>query len=165
MKKVLICDANILIDYAQANKRIIHLAAQNLYEIRVPLPVWAEVNDLTDQEAKALGLKLAEPTLDQIIEVGQMYGGQLSEEDNTCFVMARDEKAICATNEKTLRKKCQKNNIEIMWGLEWMIELCQIKKLSVDSAEKVARQIANNNHTITDDIIVRFLVQIKKTKK
>ncbi|MBU1086971.1 MAG: hypothetical protein KKD05_05560 [Candidatus Omnitrophica bacterium] len=162
MKKVLICDANILIDYAQANKRIIHLATQNLYEIRVPLPVWAEVNDLTDQEAKALGIKLAEPTLAQIIEVGQMYGGQLSEEDNICFVMARDEKAICATNEKTLRKKCKKNGIEIMWGLEWMIELCQIKKLSVDSAEKVARQIAGNNHTITDDIIARFLLQIKK---
>ena len=32
MKRVVICDANILIDYAKANKNIIGLVTKHLYE-------------------------------------------------------------------------------------------------------------------------------------
>jgi len=39
MNQVVICDANILIDYAKADKKIISLIVKYLYKIRVPLPV------------------------------------------------------------------------------------------------------------------------------
>jgi len=160
MKRIVICDANILIDYAKADKKIIGLVTEHLYEIWVPLPVWEEVNDLSRDDAKMLGINVSEPSLAQTYEAANMYGGGLSDEDHMCFVMARDEKAICATNEKPLRKKCKDNNIEVLWGLHMMIQLCDEGKLTAKLAERVARKIARENITITEKIINRFVARI-----
>jgi len=118
MNRVVICDANILIDYARADKKIIGLIIKYLYKIRVPLPVWEEVNDLSDEEAAILGIDIIEPSIAQIYEAANMFGGGLSDEDHICFIIARDEKAICATNEKPLRRKCKDSGIEVLWGLK-----------------------------------------------
>ena len=82
MKRIVICDANILIDYAKANKKIIGLTTKHLYEIWVPLPVWEEVKDLSDDDAIALGVNIAEPSLDQTYEAANMFGGGLHKEHN-----------------------------------------------------------------------------------
>ena len=160
MKRVVICDANILIDYAKANKNIIGLITEHLYDVWVPLPVWGEVENLSNKEAKELGLDIIEPSLAQTHEAANMFGGGLSDEDHMCFIMARDEKAICATNEKPLRKKCANNNIDVLWGIEMMAKLHKKGKLSSDVAEKTTRKIASNNPTITEDIVARFLEHI-----
>jgi len=162
MNQVVICDANILIDYAKANKKIIGLIAKHLYRIRVPLPVWEEVNDLSDEEAVILGINIIEPSIAQIYEAANIHGGGLSDEDNMCFIIARDEKAICATNEKPLRRKCEDNNIEVLWGLEMMGQLCEAGKITSNLAEKVTRKIAQENITITEDIIIRFIERITR---
>jgi len=159
MKRIVICDANILIDYAKANKKIIALVTEHLYEIWVPLPVWEEVNDLSRDDAEVLGINVIEPSLAQTYEAANMYGGGLSDEDHLCFVMVRDEKAICATNEKSLRKKCKDNDIEVLWGLQMMIQLCDKGKLTIKLAERVARKIAQENITITKEIITRFITR------
>jgi rRNA-processing protein FCF1 len=160
MKRVVICDANILIDYAKASKDIIGLITEHLYEIWVPLPVWGEIQDLSDDDATTLGINIFEPSLAQTYEAADMHGGGLSDEDNMCFIVARDEEAICATNEKPLRKKCIESGIEVLWGLQIMGQLCEEGKLTVKSAEKVARKIAQDNRTITDEIINRFINNI-----
>jgi len=162
MKRVVICDANILIDYAKADKNIIGLTTKYLYEIWVPLPIWDEVNDLSGQDAKTLNINITEPTLAQTYEAANMFGGGLSSEDNMCFIVARDEKAICATNEKPLRKKCKDNGIDVLWGLEIMVQLCEIGKLAPSLAEKVARKIAQDNIVITEKIIDQFLKRINE---
>lgn len=160
VNRVVICDANILIDYAKSNKKILKSITQHLYEIWVPLPVWEEIKDLSNDDADDLGLNIKEPELEQIIEASAMHGGGLSDQDNMCFIIARDEKAICATNEKPLRKKCADNNIEVLWGLEMMVQLCNKGKLSSDVAERTARKIASYNTTITEAIVARFLESI-----
>lgn len=100
MNQVVICDANILIDYARASKQIIGLITEHIYKLKVPLPVWEEVKDLSEEEAVVLGVNIIEPSMDQIYEAANMYGGGLSDEDFICFIIARDEKALCATNDK-----------------------------------------------------------------
>ena len=163
MKRVVICDANILIDYAKANKKIIGLATKHLYDIWVPLPIWEEVKDLLQGDIDALGLTIFEPKLEQIVEASDRHGGGLSDEDKLCFIISRDEKAICATNDKNLRKICANNSIEVLWGLEMMIELCEAEKLGIVLAERVVRKIAQENITITDEIIKRFIERINKS--
>ncbi|MBU1122017.1 MAG: hypothetical protein ABIH71_03040 [Candidatus Omnitrophota bacterium] len=157
MKQVVICDANILIDYANAEKQIIELATRYLYDIWVPLPVWEEIADFSKDDVDDLGIHIIEPSLEQLIEAATIRGGGLSDEDNMCFIMARDETAICATNEKALRRKCEKNNIRILWGLEIMVQLCKEDKLRAKVAERVARKIAQNNITITEAIVANFI--------
>ena len=162
MNRIVICDANILIDYAKANKKIIGLITKHLYEIWVPLPVWEEVNDLSDNDAEILRLKISEPSLAQTYEAANMYGGGLSDEDHMCFVMARDEKAICATNEKPLRKKCEDNGIELLWGLQMMVQLCGIGKLKVDIATKTGEKIVKMNPRITQKVLDDFKKKLNK---
>ncbi len=162
MKRVVICDANILIDYAKANTSIIVLTAEHLYDLCVPSPVWEEVENLSSRDAKEFGLNIVEPSLAQTYEAANMHGGGLSDEDHMCFIMARDEKAICATNEKPLRKKCEDSNIEVLWGLEIMAQLYERGKLSSGMAAKTAQKIASDNPTITETIINRFLNRISE---
>jgi rRNA-processing protein FCF1 len=157
MKRIVICDANILIDYAKANKKIIGLVTEHLYEVWVPLPVWEEIEDLSNKEGKDLGLNIIEPSLAQAYEAANMYGGGLSDEDNMCFIMARDEKAICATNEKPLRRKCKDNGIDVLWGLQIIIQLCEIGKLKADSAAKTGEKIAKMNPRITQKVLDDFI--------
>ncbi|MBF0216107.1 MAG: hypothetical protein HQL30_03820 [Candidatus Omnitrophica bacterium] len=161
MKRIVICDANILIDYAKANRKIISLMSEHLYEVWVPLPVWGEVKDLSDEEAKTLGINIIEPTLAQTYEAADMHGGGLSGEDNMCFIVARDEKAICATNEKTLKKKCEENGIEVLRGLRIMIQLCEIGELSVEAAIKTAEKVAKMNPSITPKVARDFIEQVR----
>ena len=66
MKQVIICDANILIDYSKGDKEIIGLITKNLYQIKMPLPVWEEVEDLSDKDALNLGIVILEPSMEQI---------------------------------------------------------------------------------------------------
>ena len=161
MKRIVICDANILIDYAKANKKVIGLITKHLYEIWVPLPVWGEVNDLSGEDAAALGINIAEPSLAQTYEAADMYGGGLSDEDNMCFIMARDEKTICATNEKPLRKKCIDNGIEVLWGLQIMVQLSAIGKLKAEIAVKTGEKIVKMNPRITQKVLDDFIVKLK----
>jgi len=163
MKRIVICDANILIDYAKANKKIIGLITKHLYEIWVPLPVWGEVHDLFDEDAETLGIKIAEPSLAQTYEAANMYGGGLSDEDNMCFIVARDEKAICATNEKPLRKKCLENDIEVLWGLQIIIQLSEIGKIKVDVAKKTGEKIVKMNPRITQKVLDDFIAKLEAT--
>ncbi len=160
MKRVVICDANILIDYAKANKKIIGLITAHLYEIWIPLPVWSEVKDLSDDDAELLGLNIAEPSLSQTYEAANMFGGGLSDEDSMCFIMARDEKAICATNEKPLRKKCMENKIEVLWGLQMIIQLCEIGRLKVEGAVKIGEKIVKMNPRITQKVLDDFIAKL-----
>ena len=161
MKCIVICDADILIDYGCSNKKILQLVTQNLYEIWVPLPVWEEVKDLSEKDAENLGLRIVEPTLEAVIEASSMHGGSLSDEDNICFIIARDEKAICATNDKHLREKCERHSIRVIWGLEMMVQLYDLGKLSQEIAESTARKISENNPAITKEIIEKFLKLIR----
>lgn len=163
MKRIVICDANILIDYAKANKKIIGLITKHLYEIWVPLPVWGEVHDLFDEDAETLGIKISEPSFAQTYEAANMYGGGLSDEDNMCFIMARDEKAICATNEKPLRKKCLENDIEVLWGLQIIIQLSEIGKIKVDVAKKTGEKIVKMNPRITQKVLDDFIAKLEAT--
>ena len=161
MKRIVVCDANILIDYAKANKKIVGLITKHLYEIWVPLPVWEEVHDLSDEDATTLGVNIAEPSLAQTSEAADMFGGGLSEEDNMCFIMARDEKTICATNEKPLRKKCIENDIEVLWGLQIMIQLCKIGKLKVDIAQKTGEKMVKMNPRITQKVLDDYISKLE----
>jgi len=96
MIRALISDANILIDYAKANTRILKLAAQHLYEIYVPTVIADEVIQLSRSELKALGIKIVDPELDQIVEAAT-YDPGTSREDRLCFVLARDNKMLFLT--------------------------------------------------------------------
>jgi hypothetical protein len=151
-----ISDACVLIDYIKAEQtKILRLAAEHLFQIKLPLPILKEVNDFTQDQAEALGMEIIEPTIAQGQEAAAR-GGSLSKPDKLCFAIARDNGWGIWTSDKPLHKKCTDEGIPAYWGLEIMLELCAAGKLEYDTALQTAQKISNVNDRISAAVIKRF---------
>lgn len=156
----LVCDANILIDYYDNNKHILKLASTHCYDIYVPTQVFNEVRQISAQDAKRLGIKIVEPTLAQLVEAAN-ESSALSDEDNLCFIIARDNGWICATNEKRLYNECKRKKVATIRGLRIMIELNKLQKLSHQDAVSTARKIQKANPRIAEQVIQEFIALLR----
>ncbi|HLD88391.1 MAG TPA: hypothetical protein VI955_03645 [Candidatus Omnitrophota bacterium] len=157
--EAIISDANVLIDYVKANKKVLHLAVKHLCDIYVPVEVLKEVKDITRDELEKLGISIFEPTLDQVINSAKRPFG-LSFEDQLCFLIAKEQGWICATNDKQLRDQCEKDGIGVIWGLEIMVLLNKEGQLDRTEAEKTVEKIGASNRYIGKDLIKRFIAKL-----
>ena len=155
----LVPDANVLIDYVEADAGLLGLVAQHLASVHVPSPVLAEVRRLSPREAKRLGIDVVEPTLQQATEAA-LGGGPTSFQDRLCLVVARDGKWTCLTNDKALRKSCEPVGIPCLWGMEVMRLLVQSGHLPARRAWATAQKMAAGNPYITQPILARFKSQL-----
>jgi rRNA-processing protein FCF1 len=164
--KAIVCDANILIDYFDNDKNILKLAAQHCFDIFVPTPILAEIEQISEEVARKLGLQLVEPNLSQLIEAIEMSKDiGSSENDCICLIIARDKGCHCATNEKALYNKCKRNNAEVIRGLGIMIELIKNNYLLKEYSIKTACKIKNSNPRITDKVVKDFIRIISEIRK
>ena len=155
----LVPDANVLIDYAEGDKEVLSLIARHIAAMHVPSPVLEEVRKLPAREAARLGVEVIQPTLAQATEAAQATG-PTSFKDRLCLVVARDNGWACLTNDKPLRKACQKAGIRCIWGLEAMALLVQAGRLSPKRAWAAAQRIAASSPYITKALLGRFKEQI-----
>ncbi|HEX4961701.1 MAG TPA: hypothetical protein VF173_12735 [Thermoanaerobaculia bacterium] len=154
--RLLVVDANVLIDYATADATILSLAARFVGTIHVPRTILEEVDQLGETDCYRLGLQIVEASLQQAMEAGQKRGG-LTFNDHLCLILARDSGWTCLTNDRALRKACDGISVPVLWGLELMLELIATGHLASEAALQVARaiQVANPRH-ITIEILDRF---------
>lgn len=154
--RILLVDANVLIDYADADRSILTLVARHIAALHVPEPVLAEVESLDRTECERLGLTVIDVPLEQLAEA-QAGVGALSLEDRVCLIVASGGGFTCVTNDKTLRRQCATAGVPTLWGLELMAELVALRQLTPDVARAVARTIhIANPHHITREILRRF---------
>jgi len=154
--RLLVVDANVLIDYAMADTSILSLASRFVGTIHVPRSILEEVSQLAETDCDRLGLRIVEASLDQIQEAVR-GSGRLSFNDRVCLILARDSGWTCLTNDRALRKACDGMAVPVLWGLELMLELIAAGHLVPETALHVARviQAANPRH-ITAEILDRF---------
>jgi len=150
-----IADANVLIDYLDADPSILPLASTHLGPIHVADPVIDEVDGLDRSDCPKYGLILVEPSLDQYVEAANSVG-PLSTPDWICLILARDEGWTCVSNDTPLRDTCQAANVPVLWGLQIMVRLVQGRHLSAADAIKVAETIGAANTFITPKLVDRF---------
>ena len=158
---VIISDANVLIDYYRADKRILPLISKHIGTIIVPRPVFEEVKQINEMEVEDLGLIIIEPDFSQLKEAS-IRGGPLSMTDKLTFIMARDNGFICWTSDAHLRKRCCEGGVQVFWGLEIMLPLCEGGHLSEKAALRVGRRIHEENKLyITEEILERFEKKVR----
>lgn len=158
--KTLLFDADVLIDYINSNKNIISVATKKPYEIYVPLNIMKEeIKQLSEDEAEVLGIKIFEPTRNQLIEAIKERRG-LSFQDRLCLIIAKDNNWICVTNDKNLRNKCSEEEVEIMWGLQLMLKLYAENYISKVEAIDTAWKIHKGNSRITRGIVEDFIKKL-----
>ena len=158
----LLVDANVLIDYAKAERSILALAARHLGQVEVLSPILAEVEQLDEDECERLGLHVVEPALAQVVAAAERHG-PLSFEDHLCLIVAKERGWTCVTNDGALRHALQREQLPVMWGLELMIELVRAGQLEPGDALTVAEAMHMTNKLhISRALVDRFAERIRE---
>ena len=147
-----ISDANVLIDFIKVERTLVlRLVSEHLFPIKIPRAILDEVDQLTEDQAVALGMEIIEETFEQLKEAAER-GGPLSHVDKLCFAIARNTQWAVWISDKPLHKKCKAECIPVYWGLQLMIDLCQEGKLDPEYALEVAKAIDQVNERITEEV-------------
>ena len=160
-------DANVLIDFCEADRTVLRLVSEHIGPVHVPLPIIREeVQDLlADDDHAELGIVPIEPTLEAATEAAGKRAG-LSFHDQLCLVLARDNGWTCVTNDGRLRRECEAEKIPVLWGLETIALLVDAQVLPVVEAERLGRAIQRSNpRFITDKVMKGFIERIGVVRK
>ena len=156
LRRLLVVDANVLIDYASSDLSVLRRVCEFVGTIHVPRPVLEEVAQLGEADCARLGIHLVEASVEQLLEAGAGHG-RLSFSDRLCLVLARDRNWTCVTNDRALRRACTDISVSVLWGLELMLELVSLQRLTAEAALDIAAAIHRSNpRHITVEILERF---------
>jgi len=108
--KVLLMDANVIIDYQKSDFSVLGLVSSNIGEVYVLTTIIEEVEGLEIGDCERLGLKAIEPDLQQLIRAASKRG-RLSFSDHLCLIVSigrelhmRHERQITA--QCLYRRRC-----------------------------------------------------------
>lgn len=157
----LIADANVLIDFMDADPSILEMLAKETGPLMIAAQVLSKVDQLDTTTCESMGLLIVEPNIDQIFEAAGQRQAGLAFDDQVCLVLARDHDWCCVTNDRALRAACASARVDVRWGLEVMLPLVAQRALPSQEAIEVALAIQQNNRAyITDSIVTRFKMRV-----
>lgn len=164
-RTVLLVDAYVLIDYQKSDISILGLAARHVGEVRILTTILEEVEGLDAADCERIGLTVVEPELHQVIQAAARRG-PLSFHDHLCLIVAEANRFVCVTNDKTLRKRCEEENLSVLWGLEVMTALVRKGALQAGDAIRTAEKIhAINPLHIPAALVDRFTRKVAAAEK
>jgi len=152
-------DANVLIDYFDAEPTVFSAIRESVGEIFVLDRVLREVGQLDAFRAAELGLLVYEPAYEQMAEAAARRG-QLSFQDHLCLAVARAEGMTCVTNDVALRTHCTEEKVEILWGLELLVLAVQQGGLPAAAAAEIGTAICGMNPRMGKAVLARFLKEL-----
>jgi hypothetical protein len=155
----LVADANVIIDYLNADLGVLGLIARAVAPVTVPLPILQTVTGLNEADCADIGLEAYAPTDSQLDEAAARRWGAagLAFDDRLCLIVARDRAVACLTNDKPLHHECKRQNVPAVWGLRPMVHLISGGWLSLEAAFRTADAIHFSNPLfVTTDVVTRF---------
>jgi rRNA-processing protein FCF1 len=141
---ILLMDANVLIDYQESDFSVLGLVNKYIGKVHVLTTIIEEVDGLDTVDCERLGLKVIEPTLNQLTRAATKRG-QLSFRDHLCLIVASDLDFVCVTNDKPLRRACTEEGVSVLWGLEIMTALVRANAMCASDAIQIAESIHLSN--------------------
>jgi len=156
-KPVLLADADVLIDYAIADKTILELVSVHIGPLKVIRQVLETVDQLSERECGALQIEIVDLETEHLLAAGAMSGGGLSFEDRLSLLACRNNGWSCVTNDGALIRACARAGVSVRRGLRLMVELVRagalVKRRALHIAEAI--HIANPRH-INERVLVEF---------
>jgi len=159
---MMIIDACVLIDFIKADRTVLELVVNHVGPLHVLSPIIAEVKEIDENELADLGLTVIEWDIEDASNAGERSRA-LSFNDWLCLLTAKRHSFTCVTNDISLRKECNAQDVSLMWGFNLLAELHNIGGIFAKEAEKIAQEIRKSNPKhITEKIISDFLDIIRK---
>lgn len=93
---ILVCDANVLIDFIKAGAERILKEIGKLHRIYIPTPIFNEVKQLTSCKFKDLGLFEFIPEFELLSRSAKKIG-QCSPQDVMCLLICEEKGWYCIT--------------------------------------------------------------------
>ena len=103
--RLLLFDANVLIDYFDADPSVFPSIRNSVGAIYVVSIVLAEVDQIDASQTADLGLKVFEPEF-AMLSAAATGCEKLSFQDKLCLMVARAANMTCVTNDTALRTRC-----------------------------------------------------------
>lgn len=158
--RLIITDANILIDYCDTDIEVLALAAEYLAPVVVADVVLQELRNHCRKQVEEAGIVVVETPLD-LLSPDPHVSKRLSTQDRVCLEMASTNGWTCATNDRVLRNACQARDVPLVWGLELMVELVELGALSAKNARNVGKKMHEvNPKSITKQVLTDFLARL-----
>jgi rRNA-processing protein FCF1 len=156
----------VIIDFFNADPLILDRACSYLGKMYVLKQTLGELKKTVEKaELTDLGLHIIEPEPLDLVNAVNNHPSNLSSQDYLCFLTAKRNNFIFATNDKDLRSKCQQNKIPLFWSLEFLAEIYKVNGITFDQAAKFGMSIYNNNSYLSKEILNNYLKYISKLKK
>ncbi len=161
-QRLLLMDAYVLIDFANAQRDALPLIAKHVGRLHVTPTVFQEVTEVTPNDAVQLGLTIIEPSLDALASSAQKRG-RLSFEDRLTVSICKECSLTCVSNDTQLRLECERQNVLVMWGLDLLAHLVRAKAMAASKGESIARKICSANHWLGPSALDDCLKHIHDT--
>lgn len=162
--RVLLFDANVLIDYFDAEPTVFSAIRTSVREIFVLDRIFREVGQLDAFRASELGLQVYEPAFEHMAAAAARRG-PLSFQDHLCLAVARAEGMTCVTNDVALRTHCIEEKVEILWGLELLILAVKQGGIRASVAAEIGTAICGMNPRMGKAVLARFLKELTPTRR
>lgn len=160
----MVIDANTLIDYVKTDSTILKMISTYIGQVHIPSPVLDEVHPLTESDCIGLGIKVIEPSLEQVIEASGKRG-KLSFQDHLCLILAHANEWVCVTNDVALRNECVSEGVQIYWGIEIICMLVECAALPAADAKEIILSIHQiNPRYINRGVVDRAFARINKNQ-
>ena len=161
--RILLMDACVVLDYLKADRELFKLISENIGELYVPEEVVSEIKDVGgSEELKALGLKIIETNADDYCEAAlRSQSGPLSPVEHICFLTAQRNGFVCVTNDTRLRKKCERERVETMRGLQLILLLFERGGIDKQRALQIGAR-ARQNPWLAESAYKNFAERVEK---
>lgn len=149
---IFIADANVLIDYLNADIAALGLFAKHVGHVYVlGVLLRDEVNGLTEAHCKKVGLTVIESSTETLMAAGERSEREpmLSLYDWLCLLEAKERKAECLTSDGALLKACKREGVEARRGLSPLLELVALGHMDAKQATTLAKKMADKNPYLT----------------
>jgi hypothetical protein len=140
----LVADANVLVDFVLTDRSVLTIASLTVGPVIVTSPVLDEIAALDTSTCERLGLRVAEPTVDQLLAAAAQQG-RLSFTDRLSMIVARDGGWRCITNDPRLRASCEAATVSVLSGTTLLNELVGAGRLAGQRASALAAEMHEIN--------------------
>lgn len=156
-------DANVILDYLEAEPRILDLADEHLGSIHVLAATLKELDSQSVSKLRQHGFVVKVATGAQVDKADEIHRAapqgnrQPSDHDCLCLVVAHEEGFVCVTSDRRLRDACQARDVPTLWGLEVMLLLVRGGWLRAEETITIAWAVRRRGKRISRAVVEDFI--------